>query len=410
MAGVETAAGLREAGFTGPVTLIGDEPGMPYQRPPLSKDFLAGSPGTREIRPEDFFESIDFRAGRRARAIDRAARAVTLDDGTALTYSRLVLATGSRNRTLPIPGVDAAGVHSLRTDREAETLAGKLDAGGSAIVVGAGFIGLEFAASARSRGLDVTVLEFTDRAMARVVSPTVSEYFAAAHRRAGTRLRFDEGITAIDRLPGGRLTASTTAGDRLDADFVVIGAGAVPNDDLAREAGLAVDGGVIVDECLATSDPAILAVGDCANFPSRFAAEAVGESAPKRIRLESEQNATDQGKYAGRRLAGRDSGHYRDVPWFWTHQASERLYIAGIPHPGDAAIVRGDPASGSFSVVDFRGGRLAAIESVNMPADHVAARKMLAAGWTLSEAEAADPGFDLKGFGKAAGKAVKAAR
>nr|WP_269151120.1 oxidoreductase C-terminal domain-containing protein [Spelaeicoccus albus] len=153
-----------------------------------------------------------------------------------------------------------------------------------------------------------------------------------------------------------------------------------------------------------------MAVGDCANFPSRFAARAVGDTEAVRIRLESEQNATDQGRYAGRRLSSGDDGPYRDVPWFWTHQAAEKLYIAGIPQGGDECVVRGDPASGSFSVVDFRGGRLAAVESVNMPADHVAARKILSAGWTVSPAEAADLGFDLKAHGKAAGKAAKASK
>lgn len=411
LAGVETAAQLRASGYEGSVTLIGDEAGTPYQRPPLSKDFLAGG-GRRDIRPDEFFEQIDLRAGRRVLAIDRLAKTVTLDDGSAVPYARLVLATGSRNRVLDIPGIDDSGVHSLRTAADAEALARRLDSGGTAIVVGAGFIGMEFAAAARAHGLDVTVFEFLDRAMARVVSPAISEYFAAAHRRAGVTLRFGEGITAIARPEGGssRLVVTTTSGAERAADFVVVGAGAVANEELAESAGLDVDGGIVVDEYLETHDPSIMAIGDCANFPTRFAADVPAGPAAARIRLESEQNATDQGRYAGRRLAGSEAGEYRDVPWFWTHQAAEKLYIAGIARPGDEAVVRGDPSSGSFSVVAFRGGRLAAIESVNMPADHVAARKILAAGWSLTPAEAADPNYDLKAFGKAAGKAVKAAR
>lgn len=411
LAGVETAAQLRDSGYSGTVTLIGDETGMPYQRPPLSKDFLAGG-GRREIRPDDFFDQIDFRAGRRALEIDRRAKTVTLDDGATVPYAHLVLATGSRNRRLDIPGITDAGVHSLRTADDAEALARRLDTGGTAIVVGAGFIGMEFAAAARARGLDVTVLEFLDRAMARVVSPTISDYFAAAHRRAGVTLRFGEGITAVAGRDAGSpgLVVTTTTGAELRADFVVVGAGAVANHELAAAAGLDVDGGIVVDDCLVTSDPSIVAIGDCANFPSRFAADAPADSGSGRIRLESEQNATDQGRYAGRRLAGEDDGPYRDVPWFWTHQAEQELYIAGIARPGDEAVVRGDPSSGSFSVVEFRGGRLVAVESVNMPADHVAARKILAAGRTITPGEAADMAFDLKAAGKAAGKAVKAAK
>lgn len=413
LAGVEAAAALRDSGYAGRVTLIGDERGVPYQRPPLSKDFFAGG-DTKEIRPADFFSRIDFRQGRRAVAIDRRTRTVALDDGTHVAYSRLVMATGSRNKMLGIPGEKADGVHWLRTDSDAESLAHRLKSGGSVIVVGAGFIGLEFAAAARTAGLEVTVLEYAERSMSRVVSPAISDYFAAAHRRAGCVFRFGEGVAEIS--DSNRPTVTTSAGNELDADFVVMGAGAVADTELAQSAELSVApgvGGVLVDEYLATEDPYVFAAGDCANFPTRYAAGDSGTATP-RIRLESEQNATDQGRYVGRRLAaiqqGREpEGPYGDVPWFWSHQAEEKLYIAGIPSSVDERVVRGDPASGSFSVFGFRDGRLAAVESVNKPADHVAARKVLAAGWSIEPGQAADPEFDFKAVGKAARKAARSA-
>jgi 3-phenylpropionate/trans-cinnamate dioxygenase ferredoxin reductase component len=394
-AGVQVADSLRAGGFDGAITLVGDEPMLPYQRPPLSKDYFTPGvePEPLPLRATRFFADhhIDLRSGVTATAIDRRRRTLLLDDGDELAYTTLVLATGAANRTLPVPGGDLAGLHELRTLADAERLREALAAARSVVVVGAGFIGLEFAAAARRYGVEVTVLEAAARSMGRALSPQMSDYFAAAHERMGTNLRLSEGLAAFVGVDGHVTGAVGTSGSRYRADLVVVGVGVLPRDELARQAGLAVDNGIVVDENLGTADPAVYAIGDCASFP--------GSSPGARLRLESVQNATDQARHVAGVILGR-RGRYSELPWFWSNQGALRLQIAGLTQPGATAVVSGDVEGGRFSVFCFRGEQLLAVESLNRPADHMAARRLLAAGVSPTPDEVADPAFSLKDHAK----------
>jgi len=396
-AGYQVAASLRQLGFAGAVTLLGDEPGLPYQRPPLSKAYLLGKVGAAalRLRPDDFYAQNHIqRVQARITAIDRAARQLQLADGQRLHYDHLVLALGARNRLPAAPGAPLGGVLGIRTLADADALGPRLADARQVVVIGAGFIGLEFAAVAAARGLDVQVLELGPRAMARAVSPHTSAVFETAHRAAGVQLRFGEGVTELVGDEHGQVQAVRTASGRLlPADLVV------PNDELARAAGLVVNNGVRVDGQLRSSDPTISAIGDLASFHSPWA----GAQLPW-VRLESVQNAVDQAKLVAARLAGQPLPDYDALPWFWTDQGALKLQIAGLSDPQDETVVLGDPAdlanatAPAFSVLCLRGGRLAAAESCNRPADHLAARKLIQRHNPLSVAEASAPGFDLKAF------------
>ena len=394
-AGVQVAESLRTGGFEGAVTLVGDEDALPYQRPPLSKDYLA--PGrTAEplpLRGEKFYAEnrIELRTGVTATVLDRARRTVFLDDGESLTYTTLVLATGATNRTLPVPGSNLAGVHDLRTLADAERLRADMEKARSVAVVGAGFIGLEFAAAARAHGLAVTVLEATDRPMGRALTPPMSAHFADAHGEMGSDLRLGEGLAEIHGRDGRVSGLTSSTGAEYPADVVVIGVGVRPRDELALAAGLVVDNGIVVDGHLRTSDPDVFAIGDCASFPA--------SEAGARLRLESVQNATDQARHVARQILG-SPATYAEVPWFWSNQGPLRLQIAGLAQPGDSTVISGDRSGGRFSVLAFRNGALVAVESLNKPADHIAARRVLSAAATPTPDQAADPSFTLKDFAK----------
>ncbi|MER5393505.1 FAD-dependent oxidoreductase [Saccharopolyspora sp. NPDC002686] len=395
LGGLQVADSLRAAGFAAAITVVGEEEDPPYQRPPLSKDYLrpGGEPAPLPIRAADHFTGIDVdvRIGSRATAIDRARREVVLDSGAVLPYSHLVLATGSANRTLRVPGGDLDGVHHLRTLAEARAVRADLDQARSAVVVGAGFIGLEFAAAARKRGVDVTVLESAERPMGRVLSAPLSDFVADAHRRAGIDLRVGEGVESFQGCDGRVAAVVSSLGRRYPADLVLVGVGVTPRVELAEQAGLSVDDGVVVDASLRTDDERIYAIGDCANFPSHHLGA--------RNRLESVQNATDQARHVARVILD-GPAPYQDVPWFWSNQGDLRLQIAGLGLPGDENVLRGDTDAGRCSIFRFRDGGLAAVESANQPADHVAARRLLAKGLPLTPEQAADPAFDLKSYAK----------
>jgi 3-phenylpropionate/trans-cinnamate dioxygenase ferredoxin reductase component len=391
-AGFQLAASLRQHGFAGAVRLIGDEPVLPYQRPPLSKDYLDDKIGFDLLlmRPEAFYRDhrIEFLPAARVTDINRAAKAVQLAGGERLHYRHLVLATGARNRVPPLPGTELDGVCYLRTLAETEELRERLAAAKRIVVIGAGFIGLEFAAVARGHGKHVHIVELTERAMGRVVSAPTSLFFAAAHRRAGVELRF--GAQAV-RIAGhhGRVDhVELAGGERLAADLVLVSVGVVPNGELAAAAGLAVANGVLVDQNLATADPAISAIGDCAAFPCVHAAGQV-------TRLEAVQNAADHARCVADRMVGRPHP-YTALPWFWSEQGELRLQIAGLTAGHDHTVLRGDPQGGAFSVFCYKDGRLLGIESVNRPADHAHARRLLAAGRAVTPDEAADESFDLR--------------
>ncbi|WAC29215.1 NAD(P)/FAD-dependent oxidoreductase [Ancylobacter sp. SL191] len=394
--GFQAAASLREAGFTGPLTLIGDEPGLPYQRPPLSKAYMKGEAGPEqiELRPAAFYadHAITLVEGR-AVAIEREARRVRMADGSVHPYAHLILATGARNRPLPVPGKDLAGVYYLRTRADADALKERLPGGRRVVVIGAGFIGLEFAAVARALGHEVVVLEAASRPMARALSPDMSAFFAAEHRNWGVDLRCGAGVVGLVGEAGHVTGVEATDGIVYPADFVLVGIGVTPNVELAAEAGLEVANGIVVDAHLATADPAISALGDAVAYPSVHAG--------MMARLESVQNAVDQARSIAARLTGKvgpagEALAYVAVPWFWSDQADLKLQMVGIAGPTDLAVLRGDPASRRFSVFRFHERRLTAIESVNRPADHMLGRRLLAGTPRLTPEEAADEGFDLK--------------
>ena len=393
-AGVQAAEALRAGGFEGPITLIGDEPYGPYHRPPLSKAWLAGEMDATQLvmrAPEMLArKQIDLRTDTRVTAIDRAARQVRLADGGTLPYTGLVLATGSTPRELPVPGADAAGVQALRSRDDASAIAERLAAcqatQAPVVVIGGGFIGLEVAATARKKGLPVTVLEAAPRLLGRVLGPVLSDWYADLHRGHGVELRLDAQIAAIEADAGGKVQGVRLAdGTVLPAGLVVVGIGVIPNDALARAAGLDCHHGIIVDDCTRTADPAIVAAGDCT---ARRLANG------NLLRLESVQNATEQGKSAAAALLGQDRP-FTATPWFWSDQYDKKLQMAGLSTGADQWAVRGDLAAGSFSVYHFRGDRLLAVDSVNAAKDHLLARKLLDAGVSPTPAQAADTGFDL---------------
>jgi 3-phenylpropionate/trans-cinnamate dioxygenase ferredoxin reductase subunit len=387
--GFQVAASLREEGYAGPVTIVAEEADPPYQRPPLSKGFLLGKTPAEQLalRPAAFYgeRAIELLPQTRVQAIDRAARRVQLSTGAWLAYEHLVLATGARARMPRIPGVQLQDVLALRTQVDARQLLQSLGRARRVVIVGAGFIGLEVAVVARELGLHVDVLEFADRAMLRSVSPEVANYLSDALAQRGVQFHFGtaaeafEGDTQVRRVVTNRGTA-------FDADLVVVGMGVEPEDALARDAGLAVGNGIVVDAQLCTGDPDISAIGDCARFPARYCDQP--------LRLESVQNAVDQARCVAARIAGKPAA-YDKVPWFWSDQGPNRLQIAGVAQAGDSAVMRGTLAEGKFSVLRFRGGRLTAVESVNSAADHMAARKLLAAGVALTPEQAADASVKL---------------
>lgn len=388
--GYQVAASLRQSGFSDRICLINDEAHLPYQRPPLSKAYIKGSAGPESLmfRPEKFYhdQTIELIAGR-AVSIDRAGRKVLLASGEALAYGHLVLATGARNRLLDLPNANLPDVKYLRILDESEALRKIMPSKTRVVVIGAGFIGLEFAATARIKGLEVDVLELAPRVMARAVTAEVSEYFQARHREAGIRVHLGVQATSIE-AEGGKVTGvSLSDGRHLPADLVVVGVGVLPNIELAAEAGLPVAAGIIVDEYLSTADPHISAIGDCALFASpRFGGSQ---------RLESVQNATDHARSLAARLTG-DRKPYDSHPWFWSDQGDDKLQIAGLTTGYDRVVLRGDPAKKAFSAFCYRGDKLLGIESINRSGDHMFGRRLQAMDRSITPEQAADEKFGLK--------------
>lgn len=386
-AGFEVACALRRAGYDGPVTVVGDEPHAPYARPALSKERLKPGAALQYLRPESFFaaQGIALRLGTAVERIDAARRRAVLASGEALEYDQLVLATGATARRLAIPGGELEGVDPVRTAEDAARLERRLAASTRLVVVGGGFVGLEVASSARRRGIDVRVLEAQERLLARALSAPMSAHLLRVHRDAGVTV--EHGVVVEELLDDGSGAVGGVRladGTILDADTVVVGIGVTPNVRLAETAGLPVDDGIVVDRSLRTPDPAIWAVGDCARFPG-----ADGTL----VRIESIQNATDQARAAAAAITA-GAATYDAVPWFWSVQHERRLQIAGLSTGHDATVLR--TADDGLSVFCFRGDELLAVESVGRPKDHMAARKLLAAGIGVSHDQAADPGFDLR--------------
>jgi len=375
-AAVQAIDTLRRKGFAGQIVLIGDEPWLPYQRPPLSKKYLAGALERERLllRPAQFYEShsIETRLGRRVEEIARREQRLRLDDGSKIAYDALLIATGSRPRPLAAPGVELDGVHFLRTIADVERIRAGWASGRRLVIVGGGYIGLEVAAIARECGLEVTLLEMTDRVMSRVVCPQISAFYEAEHARHGVRILCNSRVRALAPVPGSSRVRAvlTDDGEEHAADSVVVGCGVLPADEIAIASGLACDNGLLVDEHCRTSDPVICAAGDCTNHPSpRYG---------RRLRLESVDNAFEQGASAALNMLGLETVHDK-VPWFWSDQYDLKLIIIGLGQGYDTVVMRGDPANHVFSACYLRGGELIAVDTVNSPKDQMAARKLVAA-------------------------------
>ena len=389
--GAQLCAALAAAGQGARVHLVCDEPVLPYQRPPLSKSYQKnGAEALQWHRDEAWFadQRITVHRGERAVAIDRAARSVTLASTKVLGYEWLVLATGGRARALPSLPTGLANVHVLRSAADAERLRSAWPDIVQLTVLGGGFIGLEVAATARGLGKSVQVLESAPRLMARSVSPELSAHVLATHRAAGIDVRIGIAVGEFD-IQGDRLATLAAADDDLAIDTLLLGVGAEPEHALATACGLEVRNGIVVDAQMRTSDPAILAIGDCTDFPE--------PTSGRRLRLESVQNATDQAKTAAATIQGLDQPH-RALPWFWSDQGTMRLQMAGLMPPDGERHRRPGANAASFSILHYATGRLVCVESVNAPMDHLTARKLLEAGISPPPSDACDPARPLKQF------------
>ena len=370
----QTIVSLRQGGFAGRIVLVGEEPYLPYQRPPLSKKFLAGELDVDRLllRQEKFYteHNVDVELGTRVTRIDPGARKLDLRNGNSLTYDKLVLATGSRVREVDLPGSRLAGVHYLRTIDDVNRIREQFRPGASLVIVGAGYVGLEVAAVAVSRGLKVTVVELADQVLARVEAQPVSDFMARVHRQAGVDIRCKMGIqsfTGQTRLQG----VVSSDGVEIPADLAIVGIGILPNVELAQVAGLVCSNGIMVDEYSRTSDADVLAAGDCTNHPNALLG--------RRVRLESVHNAQEQAKTAAATILGRLEP-YAQIPWFWSDQYDLKLQIVGFSSRTEQAVIRGEPESRSFAVFFLDAGRLTSVYAINSPREFMLSKKLIALG------------------------------
>ncbi|MBT8087343.1 MAG: FAD-dependent oxidoreductase [Gammaproteobacteria bacterium] len=389
-AAAQLIATLGQLKFNGDIVLLGEERWLPYQRPPLSKKYLAGELETERlyVKPESFYKEhrVEMRLETTVTAIDREARTLQLDGGDLVSYDRLVLATGSRPRELDIDGMALRGVHYLRSLADVQAIREDFKPGRRVVIVGGGYIGLEVAAVTQALGLDVTVMEMADRVMSRVVSAEISDFYQIEHTERGVKLRLATNVTAL-RGRKRIKSVETSNGEELPADLVIVGVGVVPNTELAGDAGLDVDDGIVVDDRCQSSDPAIFAIGDCTRHPN--------ETYGRMLRLESVHNAVEQAKTAAANLCGVET-HYSEVPWFWSDQYDLKLQIAGLSDGYDDVVIRGNPADRSFSCVYLRERRLIAVDAVNAPRDFVQSKKLIAAGALIDMEKLVNSEIELK--------------
>jgi 3-phenylpropionate/trans-cinnamate dioxygenase ferredoxin reductase subunit len=390
-AGGTAAALLRQYGFEGPITLVGAEPIPPYQRPPLSKAWLKGEADADSLalKPLEFYaeHGIDFRPSTTATAINRGARTVALSDGSSLSYDVLILATGARAIALPIPGADLGGVMFLRTAADAETLKATVGPGKRLAVVGGGYIGLEVAASGRALGAEVVVLERESRLLARVACATLSDFFKAQHEAHGVTFELGASAEAFEGVDG-HVTGVRLAGGRVIAcDAVVVGVGAGPNDEIARDCGLETARGIVVDLDARTSDPNIFAIGDVAHRPMPIY--------DRMFRMESVPNALEQAKQAASAIVGRPQPA-GEVPWQWSDQYDLKLQIAGYAFDVDEILVRGDPATAKFAVFHLKGDLVQSVEAVNSPPEFMMGKQLILGRRAVDKARLADPTVSMK--------------
>jgi 3-phenylpropionate/trans-cinnamate dioxygenase ferredoxin reductase subunit len=387
-AAAQAVQSLRAEGFTGPITLIGDEAYAPYQRPPLSKAYLLGSFARERLflKSDSYYRDAgcELLLNTKVTAIHRAEKTVALADGRKLAYGKLLLATGTRVRKLKCPGADLPGVHYLRDIADVDGLQDVFKAGARIAIVGGGYIGLEVAAVGAKRGLDVTVFEAMDRLMARAVSVPVSDFYAAEHEKAGVKLKLRTGVEAIEGQ--GKVEAVRAGGQTYPADIVLVGIGVLPNDELATHAGLASEDGIVVDQNAMTGDPSVFAAGDCTRHIGREGTA---------IRLECVQNAIDQAKHAALAMLGKPKT-YSEVPWFWSDQFDLKLQIAGLARPSDQLVLRGDPATRKFAMFHLRDGVVVAVEAVNAAPEYLIGKKLIADGARVATGRLADLSIPMK--------------
>ena len=383
----QAAASLRQEKYTGPITIIGDEAHVPYQRPPLSKAYLSGAQEVDRVylRPEKFYQDkdIDLKLSTRATAINADAKTVELEGAAKIEYDKLLISTGSRPRMLSIPGSDLGGIHYLRTIDDVEGIRAEMREGANLVIVGGGYIGLEVAAVGVEQGLNVNVLEMEDRILQRVTTPTMSDYYNQLHKGRGVNIHTQ---TAVTGFSGNGKVQKVLCGDsEFDANMVIVGIGIVPNTELAEAAGLTCDNGIVVDDHCQTSNPDIYAAGDCTNHPNALL--------DRRLRLESVPNAMDQARTSVSNMLGGDKS-YAAIPWFWSDQYELKLQMVGFSADGNREVVRGDMASNQFAVIYLKDNTVVAADAVNSPKDFMLCKQLVG-----KEADAAileDSSIDLK--------------
>ena len=383
----QAAASLRQAKYDGAITIIGDEPHVPYQRPPLSKQYLSGEQNLDRVylRPASFYEDKDvsLKLNTTATAIDRDNKTVSLDNGETLTYDKLIISTGSRPRKLSIEGSDLPGIHYLRTIADVDGIRAEMAAGKSLVIVGGGYIGLEVASVGVEQGLNVHVLEMESRILQRVTTPEMSAYYHQLHASRGVNIHTETGVTGFS---GDTQVRKVLCGDtEFDADLVIVGIGIIPNVELAQDAGLEVDNGIVVDDHCRTSDPDIYAAGDCSNHPNPLL--------NRRLRLESVPNAMEQARVSVENMLGGDK-IYAAIPWFWSDQYELKLQMVGFSADGSSQVVRGNMAENQFAVFYLDDGKVVAADAVNSPKEFMVCKQLI--GKSVDQALLADPGSDLK--------------
>ena len=396
-AGAQAAISLRQLGFAGTVAMLGDEREPPYERPPLSKEYLSGDKTFERIliRPMAFWEErkVDMLLGKRVTAVDPAGKFVTLADDSQISYDKLIWAAGGSPRLLTCPGAEASGIFSVRRRDDVDAIMARLPDIKNVVVIGGGYIGLEAAAVLAKFGKKVVLLEALDRVLARVAGEALSRFYEAEHRAHGVDVRLGVKVDSIESTDGRATAVIMEDGERIEADMVIVGIGIIPDTAPLIAAGAAGGNGVDVDGFCRTSLPDVYAVGDCASHANGFARGA-------QIRLESVQNANDQAKVAVQHILGQET-EYDAVPWFWSNQYDLKLQTVGLSTGHDQTILRGDPGTRSFSVLYLKGGKLIALDCVNMVKDYVQGRAHVVSGAVLDQAQLADAGVPLKEVGLA---------
>nr|WP_233350433.1 FAD-dependent oxidoreductase [Henriciella barbarensis] len=396
-AGAQAVQSLRQFGYEGAITLVGDEAALPYQRPPLSKAYMKGELAEDRLyfKPAAWYEDnkVETLLSQRVEKIDRANRQVLLQHGGHLDYDAVIIATGSRPRPLPVEGADLENVFELRGLSDVEHIQPKMIPGKKLVIVGAGYIGLEAAAVARQLGLEVTVLEMEQRALARVTSPVISSFYEALHMEHGVDVRCGARLGSLKGKDGKLTHAVLASGEEIKADMVLAGIGIIPNVELAEEAGLPCKNGIIVDEDARTSDPRIFAAGDCTVRPLAHYA--------RTGRLESVHNAIEQGKLAAAAIMGKPRPAL-DCPWFWSDQYDIKLQIAGLSQGYDEIVVRGDVEAKKFAAFYKKNGRLIAVDAINSPPEFIASKRLIMSGATVASETLADTSISMKEIAAAA--------